>query len=239
MRKPAGTGFCWLMISFTLATALGDRVTGAAFLVTSGLVTAGIVVVAIGISLALKLFDYSKSRFHHKYLIQVTTLGKLFPCLDAATGRKSHSSRPCNRLRTKGLIQRRGLANRSIIIPVRAFPGTGCGVLRAPTTKWKACTWVWNLPRWFMTLLTVVAVVFGIFAIGLILLLIYKSTLTMHEDDQLFLDDNNSHMQEEQTELLVKVNRLTIPVRVFSIGSGVFLLVLVGMLIYQKLNEVQ
>jgi hypothetical protein len=87
--------------------------------------------------------------------------------------------------------------------------------------------------------LTVVAVVFGVFAIGLILLLIYKSTLTMHEDDQLFLDDNNSHMQEEQTELLVKVNRLTIPVRVFSIGSGIFGLVLVGMLIYQKLNEMQ
>ena len=43
----------------------------------------------------------------------------------------------------------------------------------------------------------------------------------------------------EQTELLTKVNRLTIPVRVFSIGSGVFLLVLVAMLIYQKLNEVQ
>ena len=87
--------------------------------------------------------------------------------------------------------------------------------------------------------LTVVAVVFGIFAVGLIILLIYKSTLTMHEDDQLFLDDHNSHMQEEQTELLTKVNRLTIPVRVFSIGSGVFLLVLVAMLIYQKLNEVQ
>ena len=52
------------------------------------------------------------------------------------------------------------------------------------------------------------AVVFGVFAVGLIVLLIYKSTLTMHEDDQLFLDDHNSHMQEEQTELLVKVNRL-------------------------------
>ena len=90
-----------------------------------------------------------------------------------------------------------------------------------------------------MTTLTLVGIVFGVFAIGLVLLLIYKSTLTMHEDDQLFLDDNNSHMQEEQTELLVKVNRLTIPVRVFSIGSGVFLLVLVAMLIYQKLNALQ
>jgi multisubunit Na+/H+ antiporter MnhB subunit len=99
------------------------------------------------------------------------------------------------------------------------------------------CTW--NLPRWLMTLLMLVSIVFGVFAVGLVLLLIYKSTLTMHEDEQLFLDDANSHMQEEQTELLVKVNRLTIPVRIFSIGSGVFLLVLVAMLIYQKLNEVQ
>ena len=87
--------------------------------------------------------------------------------------------------------------------------------------------------------LTIVAVVFGAFAIGLILLLIYKSTLTMHRDDQLFLDDASSHMHEEQTELLAKVNRLTIPVRVFCAGCGVFLLVFVGMLIYQKLNAVQ
>ena len=87
--------------------------------------------------------------------------------------------------------------------------------------------------------LTIVTVVFGIFAVGLVILLIYKSTLTMHEDEQLFLDDHNSHMQEEQTELLTKVNRLTVPVWVFSIGSGVFLLLLVAMLIYQQLNEVQ
>lgn len=90
-----------------------------------------------------------------------------------------------------------------------------------------------------MTPIEIVGGVFGLFAVGLIVLLIYKSTLTMHEDDQLFLDDANSHMQEEQTELLVKVNRLTIPVRVFGIGSGVFLLAFLAMLIYQKLNEVQ
>jgi hypothetical protein len=84
--------------------------------------------------------------------------------------------------------------------------------------------------------LTVAAVMFGVFAIGLIVLLIYKSTLTMHRDDQLFLDDASSHMHDEQTELLAKLNRLTIPVRVFSIGSGVFLLVLVGVWLYQGLN---
>ena len=88
-------------------------------------------------------------------------------------------------------------------------------------------------------MLTVVAVIFGIFAIGLILLLIYRSTITMREDEQLFLDDASSHMHAEQTELLVKVNRLTIPMRVFSIGSGVFLLAVVAMWLYQSLNAVQ
>jgi hypothetical protein len=101
---------------------------------------------------------------------------------------------------------------------------------------------MWHHPggsaEWVMTL-TIVAVIFGVFAIGLIVLLIYKSTLTMHRDDQLFLDDASSHMHEEQTELLAKVNRLTIPMRVFSIGSGVFLMVLAAMWFYEKLNSVQ
>ena len=87
--------------------------------------------------------------------------------------------------------------------------------------------------------LTIVAVIFGVFAVGLILLLIYRSTLSMHRDDQLFLDDASSHMHTEQTELLAKVNRLTVPLRVFSTGSGVFLIALAGMWLYQKLNGIQ
>lgn len=87
--------------------------------------------------------------------------------------------------------------------------------------------------------LTVIAVIFGVFAIALVVLLIYKSTLMMGRDDQLFLDDASSHMHEEQTELFAKVNRLRIPVRVFATGSGVFLLVLGAMWFYQKLNGIQ
>ena len=87
--------------------------------------------------------------------------------------------------------------------------------------------------------LTIVSVVFGVFAIGLIVLLIYKSTLSLHRDDQLFLDDASSHMHEEQTELLSKLSRLTIPVRVFSTGAGVFFLTLVVMLIYKSLNQIE
>ncbi|MGD0269861.1 MAG: hypothetical protein ABSB14_12420 [Candidatus Sulfotelmatobacter sp.] len=93
---------------------------------------------------------------------------------------------------------------------------------------------------WTWTPLTIgLAIVWGVFTVGLILLLIYRSTLTMHEDEALYLDDASAHMQKEQTELLVKVNRLTIPVWVFGAGSGVLLLVLAGMFIYQGLNAVQ
>jgi hypothetical protein len=83
------------------------------------------------------------------------------------------------------------------------------------------------------------AVACGFFAIGLVILLIYRSTLTMQEDEALYLDDASAHMQKEQTELITKVNRLTIPVWVFGAGFDVFLLVLAGMFIYQGLNAVQ
>lgn len=90
-----------------------------------------------------------------------------------------------------------------------------------------------------MTTLSLVGLVFGVFAAGFIILLIYRSTLTMHQEDALYLDDANSQMQEEQTTLLTRVNRLTIPVRVLGAGTGVFALILIGMWVSQKLAESQ
>jgi uncharacterized membrane protein len=40
-----------------------------------------------------------------------------------------------------------------------------------------------------MSTLQMLLIVWGVLTVVLILLLIYRSTLTMHEDDQLFLDD--------------------------------------------------
>ena len=94
-------------------------------------------------------------------------------------------------------------------------------------------TWTWT------PLMIGIASLCGVFAVGLIFLLIYRSTLTMHEDEGLYLDQASSHLQQEQTELLVKVNRLTVPVWIFGTGFGVMLLVLAGMFIYQGLNAVQ
>lgn len=90
-----------------------------------------------------------------------------------------------------------------------------------------------------MSLLTMLLIAWGVLTTILIVLLIYRSTLTMHEDDQLFLDDAESHMQKEQTELISKVNRITPFVRAFGALSGVLILVIAGLAIWQGLNQMQ
>ncbi|ABF40584.1 hypothetical protein Acid345_1582 [Candidatus Koribacter versatilis Ellin345] len=71
----------------------------------------------------------------------------------------------------------------------------------------------------------------------LVLLLIYRSTLTLHEDDQIFLSDSDAHLQREQEELSVKVNRLTPFVRLLGAASTLLILFIAGLALYQQLNK--
>ncbi|HEY1271195.1 MAG TPA: hypothetical protein VGF08_04400 [Terriglobales bacterium] len=87
-----------------------------------------------------------------------------------------------------------------------------------------------------MSPLVGLGIVWGVLTGILVILLIYRSTLTMQEDDQLYLSESESHMQKEQTEILAKVNRLTPLVRWLGAASGLLALVLVGLLIYQQMN---
>jgi hypothetical protein len=79
--------------------------------------------------------------------------------------------------------------------------------------------------------------VWGVLTGALVVLLIYRSTLTIHEDDQLFLDDAESHMQAEQTELLNRMNQIQPFVRVLGIGSAGLILVIGGLWIYQGIMQ--
>ena len=54
----------------------------------------------------------------------------------------------------------------------------------------------------------------------LIVVLIYKSTLTMHEDDSIMLNDPGSQMQKDQAEVLEKMRKLTPIVRVLGRALG-------------------
>jgi len=80
-------------------------------------------------------------------------------------------------------------------------------------------------------------VAWGILTGVLIVLLIYRSTLTMHEDDSIFLNETESQMHKDQVEVLAKMKRLTPIVKILGALSGVMILVIAGLFIYQGLNS--
>jgi hypothetical protein len=70
-----------------------------------------------------------------------------------------------------------------------------------------------------------------------IVLVIWRSLLSSHEDDQIFLDSAQEHMAREQRELIVKINALSRPIMTSGIAAGVLLLVMAGMFVYHGLKN--
>jgi hypothetical protein len=88
-----------------------------------------------------------------------------------------------------------------------------------------------------MPTLTMLLIVWGVLTVLLVLLLIYRSTLSMHEDDQLFLDDSSKNMREEQEALQIRMGKVTPWVRVLGAASAVLILVIAGMAVWQRMNQ--
>ena len=88
-----------------------------------------------------------------------------------------------------------------------------------------------------MSTLTMLLTVWGVLTVLLILLLIYRSTLSMHEDDQLFLDDSSKNMREEQEALQIRMKKVTPWVRILGAASAVLILVIAGMAVWQRINQ--
>jgi hypothetical protein len=88
-------------------------------------------------------------------------------------------------------------------------------------------------------LMTVLLSVWGVLTGIFVLLLIYRSTLALHEDDQLFLNDAESHLQLEQTELQRRMGRIQPILRVLGAGSGLLILVIGGLWLWQGITQNQ
>jgi len=88
------------------------------------------------------------------------------------------------------------------------------------------------------TLLWPLGITCGVVLAAFIVLLIYRSTLTMQEDDQLFLDESASQMEKDQIELMAKVNKVTPFIRWLGAVSGLLILVIAGLFVYQALQQV-
>ena len=89
-----------------------------------------------------------------------------------------------------------------------------------------------------MSTLFELLIAWGVLTAGLIALLIYRGTLTMQEDDQLFLGESESHMAREQLEIQSRVHKLGPFVKVLGTLSGVLILTIAGVAIYQGLTQV-
>src|ERR1700685_437001 len=94
-----------------------------------------------------------------------------------------------------------------------------------------------SAPRWRMSPMFGLLVAWGILTGILIILLIYKSTLTMHEDDSIFLNETESQMQKDQVEVLAKMKKITPVLTILGALSGAMILVIAGLFIYQGLSN--
>src|SRR5439155_18835935 len=81
-----------------------------------------------------------------------------------------------------------------------------------------------SVPRWLMSPMVWMLIVWGVLTAVLIVLLIYRSTLTMQEDDQLFLGDSESHVEQKQIQLMHKVNKINPFARWLGGASGLLIL---------------
>lgn len=79
-----------------------------------------------------------------------------------------------------------------------------------------------------MSPMQMLLILWGIVTLFLIVLMIYRSTLTIHEDDQLFLSDSESQLKEEQAEIQKKMSRIQPMVRILGAASGMLLIVMAG-----------
>jgi hypothetical protein len=80
-------------------------------------------------------------------------------------------------------------------------------------------------------------IAWGVVTAIFLVLLLRRSLLASHEDDQIFLDAAQEHMAREQRELVAKINALSKPIMGLGILAGVLLLALAGMWLYPALKS--
>ncbi len=80
-------------------------------------------------------------------------------------------------------------------------------------------------------------IVWGVITAIFLALIAWRSVLSSHEDDQIFIGTGEETMAKDQTQLIAKINSLSRPVLMSGITSGVLLLVIAGIFVYHGLKN--
>ena len=80
-------------------------------------------------------------------------------------------------------------------------------------------------------------VIWGVVTAIFLVLVAWRSVLSSHEDDQIFIDAAQEHMAREQRELVAKIESLSKPLMASGITSGVLLLLIAGIFVYHGLKN--
>jgi hypothetical protein len=80
-------------------------------------------------------------------------------------------------------------------------------------------------------------IVWGVITATFLALLLWRSLLTAHEDDQLCIDAAGEHVAREQRALFAKITRLSRPITTSGIAAGALLLLIAGMWLYEGLKS--
>jgi hypothetical protein len=80
-------------------------------------------------------------------------------------------------------------------------------------------------------------IAWGIVTAIFLVLLIWRSLLESHEDDQLFIDAAEEHMAKEQRDLVAKINTLSRPIMASGVAAGALLLAIAGLWLYTGLRN--
>jgi hypothetical protein len=87
-----------------------------------------------------------------------------------------------------------------------------------------------------MSAMFILLMVWGVFVAVLLVLLGYRGTLTRYEEDQLFLAAGTAHEAQEQSAVLLKIEKLRPYVQLAVWGTCLMSALIIGMFVWQAIK---
>lgn len=88
-----------------------------------------------------------------------------------------------------------------------------------------------------MSMMTVLWIVWAVITASLLVLLLYRGTLTRYEEDQIYLDDAGGHQEREQQALLNRVSKIQPMVRVVMGATGLMSAAIIGIYVWDMIRQ--